>query len=149
VVRRSILLWEATDPLLQVNSPWVLTGGEVLQQRSLGVDENGLFISGPAVVEILNDNRPIGEGVVVPGRVSAHMETIRAENWWVPQAFEKIDEPYYEEMVIANQASKMTGSPPRVKWVCRPVGADNERIYNRKLGLGPAQLNELREKGAI
>jgi hypothetical protein len=37
----------------------VPTGGEVLQQRSLGVDEDGLFISGPAVVAILNDNRPI------------------------------------------------------------------------------------------
>jgi hypothetical protein len=24
------------------------------------VDENGLFISGPAVVEILHDNRPVG-----------------------------------------------------------------------------------------
>ena len=35
------------------------TGEEVLQQRSLGVDDDGLFISGPAVVEILHDNRPI------------------------------------------------------------------------------------------
>ena len=37
----------------------MLTGGEVLQRRSLGVDEDGLFISGPAVVQILRDNRPI------------------------------------------------------------------------------------------
>jgi hypothetical protein len=37
----------------------MLTGGEVLQQRSLGVDEDGLFVSGPAIVKIIEDNRPI------------------------------------------------------------------------------------------
>ena len=43
----------------------------------------------------------------------------------------------------------MTESPPRVKWVCRPVGADNEYIYNLKLGLGPEQLADMKEKGII
>jgi hypothetical protein len=46
-----------------------------LQRRSLVVDQDRLFISGPAVVEILHDNRPIrgrfdfslmGVGVLLP-----------------------------------------------------------------------------------
>jgi len=34
-------------------------GEESLQRRSLMGDDDGLFISGPGIVEILNDNRPI------------------------------------------------------------------------------------------
>jgi crotonobetainyl-CoA:carnitine CoA-transferase CaiB-like acyl-CoA transferase len=43
----------------------------------------------------------------------------------------------------------MTESPPRVKWVCRPVGADNYYVYAKMLGLGPKRLEELKEKGVI
>ncbi len=98
---------------------------------------------------VMNYNKNIGEGVVVPGRISAPMETMKTENWWVRQAFEKIDDPYYKELVIANQPWKMTETPPRVKWVCRPVGADNEYIYNKELGLGNSHLEELKAKGVI
>jgi len=37
----------------------VVAAGEYLQHSSSVVDEDGLFISGPAVVKIPNDNRPI------------------------------------------------------------------------------------------
>ena len=36
----------------------MVAGGDCLQRRSLVVDDDGLFISGPAVVEILHDNWP-------------------------------------------------------------------------------------------
>jgi len=98
---------------------------------------------------VMDYNKNIGEGIVVPGRISAPMETMKAENWWVRQSFEKINDPYYKEMVIANQAWKMTETPPRVKWICRPVGADNEYIYNLKLGWGPNQLAEYQDRGVI
>lgn len=98
---------------------------------------------------VMDYNKNIGEGIVVPGRISAPMETMKAENWWARKSFEKINDPYYKEMVIANQAWKMTETPPRVKWICRPVGADNEYIYNLKLGWGQTQLEDLRGKGII
>jgi crotonobetainyl-CoA:carnitine CoA-transferase CaiB-like acyl-CoA transferase len=98
---------------------------------------------------VMDYNKNVGQGIVVPGRISAPMETMKAENWWVRMAFERIEDPHYKELVIANQAWKMTESPPRVKWACRPVGADNEYIYNLKLGLGPEQLTKKREKGIV
>lgn len=98
---------------------------------------------------VMDYNKNIGEGVVVPGKISDPADTMKAENWWVRQCFEKIDDPHYREMVIANQAWKMTETPPRVKWACRPVGADNEYIYNKKLGWGAKQLEELQAKGVI
>ncbi|MGA7875644.1 MAG: CoA transferase [Desulfoferrobacter sp.] len=98
---------------------------------------------------VMDYNKNIGEGIVVPGRISAPMDTMKAENWWVREAFEKINDPHYKELMMANQAWKMTESPPRVKWICRPVGADNEYVYNLKLGWGEKQLNDLKGKGVI
>jgi len=77
------------------------------------------------------------------------MDTMKAENWWVRQSFEKICDPHYKEMVITNQAWKMTETPPRVKWACRPVGADNDYIYNRKLGWGKVQIQTMKDQGVI
>jgi 23S rRNA (guanosine2251-2'-O)-methyltransferase len=41
----------------------------------------------------------------------------------------------------------MSKTPGRIKWVCRPIGADNEFIYQKYLGLGGQKLKELKEKG--
>ncbi|HBZ53942.1 MAG TPA: hypothetical protein DEO88_00925 [Syntrophobacteraceae bacterium] len=98
---------------------------------------------------VMSYNKNVGEGIVVPGRISAPMETMKAENWWVRMAFENGYDPYYKEITFANQAWKMTESPPRVKWICRPVGADNEYVYNLKLGLGQEQLAAMKEKAVI
>jgi crotonobetainyl-CoA:carnitine CoA-transferase CaiB-like acyl-CoA transferase len=98
---------------------------------------------------VMSYNKNIGEGIVVPGRISAPIDTMKAENWWERGAFEKINDPHYREMEIANQAWKMTETPPRVKWICRPVGADNEYVFNAKLGWGPTELEQLKEKEVI
>jgi crotonobetainyl-CoA:carnitine CoA-transferase CaiB-like acyl-CoA transferase len=98
---------------------------------------------------VMDYNKNVGEGVVVPGRVTAPMVTMKTDNWWERKSFENGNDPYYGEVTFANQAWKMTETPPRVKWICRPVGADNEFIYSLKLGLGPKQLTELKEKGII
>jgi crotonobetainyl-CoA:carnitine CoA-transferase CaiB-like acyl-CoA transferase len=98
---------------------------------------------------VMDYNKNIGVGIVVPGRVTPPMETMKTENWWVRQTFEKFNDPYYGELTIANQAWKMTETPPRVKWICRPVGGDNAFVYSRRLGLGPEQLKKLKGKGII
>jgi hypothetical protein len=43
----------------------------------------------------------------------------------------------------------MSATPPRVKWACRPVGADNVAIYTRYLGLPVSELEGLRGRGVI
>ncbi len=59
-------------------------------------------------------------------------------------------DPYYGEVMVQNSTFKsMTATPGRVKWVCRPVGADNEYIYQKYLGLGSARLSELKDRGVV
>jgi crotonobetainyl-CoA:carnitine CoA-transferase CaiB-like acyl-CoA transferase len=43
----------------------------------------------------------------------------------------------------------MSETPGRIKWVCRPVGADNEYIFQKYLGLGRRKLADLKEGGAL
>jgi crotonobetainyl-CoA:carnitine CoA-transferase CaiB-like acyl-CoA transferase len=43
----------------------------------------------------------------------------------------------------------MTKTPIRTKWVCQPVGYENERIYKEYMGFSPARLNELKKTGII
>jgi len=59
------------------------------------------------------------------------METMKTENWWVRRSFEKFIDPHYGELTIANQAWKMTETPPRVKWVCRPVGGQRLHLQSQ------------------
>jgi hypothetical protein len=50
---------------------------------------------------------------------------------------------------VAQGQYKLTETPIRTKWVCRPVGYDNEHIYLKYLGLGPQKLKEFQEVGII
>lgn len=43
----------------------------------------------------------------------------------------------------------MTETPPWVKWVCQLVGADNEEIYTKRLGLDSDYLRVLQEEGVL
>ncbi len=90
-----------------------------------------------------------GEGVVAVGPVNEPQRTVAETHWWERGAFRRIRDPYYGEMLIQNPPWKMTATPPRVKWLCRPVGADNEAVYGKYLGLGPSRLAALRARGVL
>ncbi|MEM1539424.1 MAG: CoA transferase [Candidatus Bathyarchaeia archaeon] len=83
------------------------------------------------------------------GPVQDPIEVLEQENWWIRGVFQRIKDPIYGEVVVARQAPLMTETPPRVKWVCRPVGYDNQYIYSKYLSFGPQKLKELKEKGVI
>ena len=99
------------------------------------------------ILEMIQNYR--GKGVVATARVNDPREILAEENWWERGVFQRVRDPYYGDLLIQNPPWKMTETPPRVKWVCRPVGADNETIFTNHLGLDPAQLRALEEKGVL
>jgi len=86
---------------------------------------------------------------VVTGKVCRPPETFEEQNWWDRGIFRKVQDPVYGELAMQGPLWKMTGTPPRIKWACRPVGADNEAVYCRLLGLGASELEMLRARGTI
>jgi hypothetical protein len=53
------------------------------------------------------------------------------------------------DRVVAQAQHKMTETLIRTKWVCRPVGYDNEHIYLKYMSFGPCKLKRLKEAGII
>jgi crotonobetainyl-CoA:carnitine CoA-transferase CaiB-like acyl-CoA transferase len=90
-----------------------------------------------------------GPGIVATGRVNRPEDTLADENWWIRGALLKVEDPVYGELVIQGPAVKMTESPARVKWVCRPPSANNGYVYLKYLGLGRSQLEELGAEGVV
>ena len=89
-------------------------------------------------------------GTVVTGRLNPPKDTLEVEHFKVKKMFIKVNDPYYGELLIPNSLFRfMSATPGRVKWACRPIGADNEYIYGKYLGIGGKELEELKEKNAI
>ena len=90
-----------------------------------------------------------GPGVVVFGRVETPTEVLSRENWWERGCFQRFLDPIYGELTLQMPVWRMTETPPRVRWVCRPPGYHNHHIYEKYLGLSRRRLTELRGQGVI
>ncbi len=87
-----------------------------------------------------------GPGTVATARMTDVRETFADNVWWERGVFDKITDPYYGDVAFQAPPWKMTGTPARVKWICRPVGADNTYIFQKYLGLGPEKIKEWQGK---
>ncbi len=94
--------------------------------------------------------RPDKKGTVVTGRLETPNEILGREHWKERQTFVRCDDPDYGELLVANSTFKgMSRTPGRVKWICRPIGADNQLIFRNWLGLGDRELKRLRDERII
>ena len=90
-----------------------------------------------------------GPGTVATARVNSPKDTLGEAHWWERGVFQKVEDPDYGTLTLQAPPWKMSRTPPRIKWACRPVGADNVAVFARHLGLPPSELAALRERGAI
>ena len=94
--------------------------------------------------------KPDRKGTVVVGRLESPKEVVQREHWHDRLTFYVTDDPVYGEIFIQNSSFKaMSLTPGRIKWVCRPIGADNGYIYQKYLGIGKTRLEELRQAGVV
>lgn len=90
-----------------------------------------------------------GPGVVVFGRVEMPTEVLSRENWWARGCFQRLDDPFYGPLTLQMPVWRMTETPPRIRWACRPVGYHNGYVYQKYLGLGPGRLDDLKKRGVL
>lgn len=76
-------------------------------------------------------------------------KTMEDPVWKDRGIFTPVKDPVYGEVVCAQAQWKSTETPPRTKWVCRPVGYDNGFVFLKYFGYGPVKLKELEGKGVI
>lgn len=90
-----------------------------------------------------------GPGTVATARVNSPKDTLAEPHWWERGVFQRVEDPHYGPLLLQAPPWKMSRTPPRIKWVCRPVGADNAAVYTRYLGLAPSELADLGSRGVI
>lgn len=61
----------------------------------------------------------------------------------------EVEDPDVGKVAIPNVCPRMSGTPGRIKWTGRPVGAFNEEIYKGLLKMDEGKLQELQERGVI
>lgn len=86
---------------------------------------------------------PVVAEIVPPAK------TMQDEVWRDRGIFTPVQDPVYGSVVCAQAQWKATETPPRTKWVCRPVGYDNGYVYLKYMGYGPVKLKELEGRGII
>jgi crotonobetainyl-CoA:carnitine CoA-transferase CaiB-like acyl-CoA transferase len=99
------------------------------------------------VMDYMTNRR--GPGTVATARVNSPQDTLAEEHWWQRGVFRRVEDPSYGTLLLQMPPWKMSRTPPRVKWACRPVGADTAAVYARYLGIQPSALAGLRERGVV
>jgi crotonobetainyl-CoA:carnitine CoA-transferase CaiB-like acyl-CoA transferase len=101
----------------------------------------------PPMGDTCRDLTPFGYLFREQGPAFAHMNT---NKYWLGRGmFTPVKDPVYGEVVVAQAQHKMTKTPIRTKWVCQPVGYENETIYKEYMDFSPARLNEMKKTGII
>ena len=95
------------------------------------------------VVEAINN-----AGLIAVPVMSAK-DIYDAEHFWERGTVRWVDDPLFGEVLTQNWHVKLSETPPRTKWVWRPIGSDNIRIYHELMGYPMGKLKELWEKGVI
>ncbi len=90
-----------------------------------------------------------GDGTCVAGEVLKPIESFKEENWWLRGGLRKVNDPNYGELSVQGITAKFEKTPGRIKWICRPVGADNEIIYTDLVGLTKEKIEELKKKNVL
>jgi CoA:oxalate CoA-transferase len=69
--------------------------------------------------------------------------------WLDRGIFTPVKDPLYGELIVAQAQHKMTETPIRTKWVCRPVGYDNQQVYAEYMNFDLRKLKSLKKAGVI
>ncbi len=75
-----------------------------------------------------------GPGIVVFGPLNPPTRTLQEEHWWERGCFKRIMDPIYGDLLLQMPVWRMTRTPPRLKWPCRPAGYHQEYVLQKYFG---------------
>jgi len=78
-----------------------------------------------------------GGGVPIVMKVMTPETAMKNKQWQVRKTFQEVEDPALgKKFVISSNFVKMSGSPPRVKWVSCQLGQDNDYVRDKYLQAG-------------
>jgi crotonobetainyl-CoA:carnitine CoA-transferase CaiB-like acyl-CoA transferase len=85
-----------------------------------------------------------GPGIVVFGPLNPPTRTLQEEHWWERGCFKRIMDPIYGDLLLQMPVWRMTRTPPRLKWPCRPAGYHQGHVLQKYFGRPPSGHTERR-----
>ena len=90
-----------------------------------------------------------GPGVTVAGEILKPKETLQFNHWFERGALIRVKDKELGDLILQGVAAKMSKTPPRIKWICRKPGEDNEFFYLTLLNIDKEELKKLEEENII
>lgn len=82
-------------------------------------------------------------------RVITAKEAYHSKHFRDRQAIQEFDDALYGHMIEQCYPPRMSETPSRLKWCCRPLGFDNAYVLKKLLGLSDEKIKELEKEGVI
>ena len=82
-------------------------------------------------------------------RVLSANDVYYSEHFRERGTIQQYDDALYGDMVQQCYPPRLSETPARLKWSCRPLGFDNEYVFNKILGLSHTMVKSLEDEGII
>lgn len=86
---------------------------------------------------------------VPAGKIYTAPDMLSDPHFQARQAIIKVPHPDFENLWMQNVAPRLSDTPGQVRWAAVEAGAHNEEIFGGMLGLGSAELADLKADGVI
>ncbi len=86
---------------------------------------------------------------VPAGKIFKAPDMLEDPHFAARQALVKVAHPEFANLVMQNVFPRLSATPGEVRWPGPPLGAHNEEVYGGLLGMGRAEMSELRDDGLI
>jgi len=137
----------------ELKEPFATTKDRILKARQLHqeLEKWSAELTSDEILDRVQDYmlNKRGPGTVATAKLNRPEDTLAEPHWWERGVFQKVEDADYGELLLQAPPWKMSATPPRIKWACRPVGADNQFVYLKYLGLGAERLQALKSAGIL
>lgn len=86
---------------------------------------------------------------VATSKVRGAIDTFNDEGYYESRSLIRLKDPIHGDVVVSRGSPKCSGFYQIIKWLARPLGADNEFIYLKYLGYTRDELEKLKAEGVI
>jgi len=95
-------------------------------------------------VEALGSKHGFAASRVLSAKDAYHSRHLRERS-----TIQEYDDPLYGSMAQQCYPPRLSETPGRLKWSCRPLGFDNGYVFTKILGLPPDEVKKLEEEKVI
>ncbi|WBB75890.1 CoA transferase [Micromonospora sp. WMMD1128] len=129
-----------------IDEPWFATGRQRAQHADLLDGYVGEWIGARTRDEVLREFAEAGAAV---GPVYKPSELLDDPQVRALELVTTVDDPDLGPIRMQNALWRMSRTPGRIRFTGRALGADTDAVLGDELGLSPAELAALRERGVL